>query len=653
MTTSIDEAAIETSIQDYLYRVVDMCGFKLAKLMLFERHLLDDCEENLQHLQLQGYENLVEKAKRDLSGILLLRKKASNLLNIIELYKLEDCIVAEFREALSEMYLFQLKPFITMREIAFDQMDQMQQVLEAEDFGNRVKMEANEQLEKASNDYLTSTGAIHQIYLDYYRQNVQLLAGQITRTLEDQKKYGKNAFKLKGAKARLEDLQIAKSEENIKYLNSKKSMIDNRLNNLQLTTTISLNFTNNDATTFDEANYDEASLETQIELLDVKMSILVEEQSLYKMKLAKLGAELDTPMDDPNEFHDTVQDPEDLPEVEQQLDSEDADIRTRISILKQKFVQNAQRRARLRTKKLKLIKQRLDWQQAPKDQFMLSSRRGSMMNSSMSTLRRSNSVSSLSSTSSRTSTKSKFSIASSASVASSVNAPIQDQKFNKFRRETLNRLRQFKLRKIMESDDAIEDNEITVDGTDNDEGQDKPQVVQNQKTQVPSVLQGSTTSTTFSIPPPPPPPPPSVPGTQGTGAFPPPPPPPPPNALFTSGGPSPFGGASFADLINQKKSNLTKGASNESSSNNNKSSVMIDLNEILKMRTKLRSVKDTPPPMEQKTTATPSSTTNNYNNLLRSTLLSIRNVAANSDSESDGDEDDDKDNGGNFSDFDA
>lgn len=77
---------------------------------------------------------------------------------------------------------------------------------------------------------------------------------------------------------------------------------------------------------------------------------------------------------------------------------------------------------------------------------------------------------------------------------------------------------------------------------------------------------------------------------------------------------------------------------------------MIDLNEILKMRNKLRSVKDTPPPKAQ----APPSAESAYNSLLRSTLDQIRNVTAKSDSEDDDEDEENADkNSANFSDFDA
>ncbi|KAH9393280.1 hypothetical protein TYRP_021970 [Tyrophagus putrescentiae] len=604
LTSAIDEAAIETAITEYLYAVVNLCGFKLAKLMLFERHLLDDCEENLQHLQLQGYENLVEKAKRDLEGILLLRKKAANLLNVIELYKLEDKTVLEYRQALSELFLFQLKPFITMREIAFEAMETAQMVLEARDFGQRVKAEASEQLEKSSSEYLTSTSAIHQIYLDYYRQNVELVAGQISRTLEDQKKYGgKAAFKLKGAADRLQVLQIVKSQENVKYLNCRHSMVESRLSNLQLTTSIlSVNSANFDGQNIEasNSNYEEIRLETSIELLDVKAAILKEEAILWKLQLARLSAELaDATSEEPSEFYDAVQNPEELPDVERQLNDENTDLRTRIAILKHKLVINGQRQAKIRTRKLRLIEQRLNRREVNGKANDHSSPKGGKT-----ALRRSNSVSSLSSTSSYKSVKSKNTTTSTA-----VSSPVGDQKFNRFRRETLNRLRKFKMREIMESEDAEESSEVVeeeVTGTSNQTEGNNSALPTSVPQQLPTVAPAVTSVAPPPPPPPPTPPPPPPPSTSSGPSFgaspPPPPPPPPPGALFAS--PLSAGGASsLADMIAAKKSNLNKGPASQGNSKGgsggNGGPVMLDLNEILKMRTKLRSVKDTPPPKEQ------------------------------------------------------
>lgn len=561
LTVKTDEIEIEQLVKQYLERVSNRCGIHIVKLLLFNRQIFEDCNEDSQQLQLEGFETMVENGYRKLKTVLQQRRKAQNLLQIMSLYKLEDESVCELCQSLAELFTFQLKPFVLMREIAIEQLDQFDSILKSEDYGNRVKKEAAESRIRFESDFHSSTGAIQQIYLDYYRQTVQLIKGQISRASADRKRYGRNSFICCGAMTRLDNLKVQHINERIKYLNCQKMVIESQINRQS-----DYHCDNEDSQNLEK----QMSIDYHIQSIDIKIDILSEKYNLYKIRLDKVQS---TPFEVKDgqtfsfQFYDTVESPEYFNLVEQQIDQIQKIKMEQSQWIKSKLIQIGQKNARLRAKKcfLKIQQSKLRYNSFDSDADSFQS----------------------------------------VMADHSLSRSTTNQKLNRFRRETLNRLKRFKMKQIMmeqqvDKDLSQEKNIIQSNSNyrETDLINNNGMVVDESQPELVGSLTSPTFVTTTTLPP----------TTSVQLITPPPPPPPPPSSLLES----------KVFKIEKIKENVAKTQTSHS-----KTVGLIDLQELLNIRNKLKSTKDCG---SKQNTPANQSNSGSYNDLLKSTLKQIRNV---------------------------
>ncbi|OTF82244.1 hypothetical protein BLA29_006702, partial [Euroglyphus maynei] len=265
----------------------------------------------------------VEKGLKELNDVVVLRKRAANLLSISELYKVEDQIVDQVFEALGELYFNQLRPFLRMRELSLQRIDQLEAIIECKHLGPKIKRQAEMDREEHREYLLSASSAIQQLYVDYFGRMVGILAGQVARAVADQKRYGRNAIERTGASNRLDRLRRQLCQKRIEHLNCRKSILQTSDHDKQ-------------------------------QLIQLRLDILVERQSSLRLDLAQLLVKDQSSDFDAIDFYDAVESPEHFYLIDKQMASQNEMVRAEISRLKEKMARNAQQQARLRLELAKL-----------------------------------------------------------------------------------------------------------------------------------------------------------------------------------------------------------------------------------------------------------------------------------------------------------
>ena len=166
-------------ITHYLTEAICFVGKQIVVSSIFgEEDPLSRYEENIQEFKLKTLENTVEKNYKDLDGILKLRERAETLLEIKTIYVLEDEVVEKIFDSLSELYNFRLQPFSELREISNCRVKEAKSKL-SEDIGPKMKLKAEKEFEKWTEESLIASEALQQLYLEYYRRTLSLVEGRV------------------------------------------------------------------------------------------------------------------------------------------------------------------------------------------------------------------------------------------------------------------------------------------------------------------------------------------------------------------------------------------------------------------------------------------------------------------------------------------
>jgi hypothetical protein len=556
----------------------------LLLTVLFEVDFLVDFEENIQELRLKGYENMFNNAIKELDEVIKLRSKVETLLEMTTIYVIEDEVIANVSIALAELYNFQLQPFLQLRELAYDEMTKAKQILNNSDLGQRVKKEAEKELKEFREQYLSSTEALQQLYQEYYRKTVELVSGQTERMRCDQNKFGQSAFQVKGALTRLQKLELFLSQEKLKLLNSIKVTKEFQRDQVQQQL-------NESSTKRDLQRIESEIYEVQISVLDSKLDIIFEEENLIKQKIAIFQTNMQNE-DNINQFFDAVEDVKDLESLNLSSENNSSNECNKLAALKTKLNNLYRKRALIRNKRKSLLLENKSRQTKTTNDKVNYEKHHKVH------IRRS------------------FKLAEDKKTRESL---------SEIRKKTLQRLKNYKLNSLLKNNgkNAFENNE-------SDDNEDKlalppyPQSYcdqfEDQQKEFPLPPPELTNESQFNtsiqpsssncIPPPPFPPPPLPPPL--SMPPPPPPPPPPPTSVFQS---------SKLDLKMAKKDANQHSLNRESVSKKGFPG-LIDLNEILKMKGKLRPTQLKDPTNDKK---------EDQNSLLHATLNRIRTIVEDSD----------------------
>ncbi|RWS16737.1 junction-mediating and -regulatory protein-like protein, partial [Dinothrombium tinctorium] len=350
--TPIDDS-ICRQLEDYLEKALHICGKRLFLSLLFDEHPLSDFEENLQELRLKGHENVYRNALNELEEVLKIRKRAENMIEMSTVYAIEDEVVANVSIALAELYNFQIQPFLQLREIAFNSKKKAETKLKDDNLGERIKREAKREYEENNDQYLAANEALQHLYQEYYRKTSELVGAQVERMLCDKGRFGRSAFDVVDGPNRLLRLQVFLCQERLKLLNAIKLSKECQRDQMKLTI-------KRDMSKEESKRADLELLEAEISILDIRLDISTEEETLLKKQIEILKNN-DSKNVEVELFYDAVEDLRDL--LGDEENTPNTFENPKIDSLKAKLEKIFRRRANLRNKRKFLISERSRKQQ--------------------------------------------------------------------------------------------------------------------------------------------------------------------------------------------------------------------------------------------------------------------------------------------------
>ena len=122
------------------------------------------------------YEALAN-AEDELQNVLFLRNGSINMLDMVEVYHLEDDAIYKLNIALAELYNYLIQPFLDMREIAFSKLRDARAGLQNPNYGQRRKAEFAIMLEEWQENYVHALDRIQEFYIEYYTKTVGIYKG--------------------------------------------------------------------------------------------------------------------------------------------------------------------------------------------------------------------------------------------------------------------------------------------------------------------------------------------------------------------------------------------------------------------------------------------------------------------------------------------
>ncbi|XP_066472418.1 junction-mediating and -regulatory protein [Tiliqua scincoides] len=214
-------------LQVYLGHCLDTCGWKILSQVLFAE--TDDPEEyyeSLSELRQKGYEEVLQRARRRIQELLEKHKNTESMVELLELYQMEDEAYSGLAEATTELYQYLLQPFRDMRELAMLRRQQIKISIENDYLGPR----RIESLQKEDTDWQRKAHmavlSIQDLTVKYFEITAKAQKAVYDRMRADQKKFGKAAWA--AAVERMEKLQYAVSKETLQLMRAKEICLEQK-----------------------------------------------------------------------------------------------------------------------------------------------------------------------------------------------------------------------------------------------------------------------------------------------------------------------------------------------------------------------------------------------------------------------------------------
>ncbi|XP_060091840.1 junction-mediating and -regulatory protein [Heteronotia binoei] len=214
-------------LQVYLGHCLDTCGWKILSQVLFTE--TDDPEEyyeSLSELRQKGYEEVLQRARKRIQELLEKHKNTESMVELLELYQMEDEAYGSLAEATTELYQYLLQPFRDMRELAMLRRQQIKISIENDYLGPR----RIESLQKEDADWQRKAHmavlSIQDLTVKYFEITAKAQKAVYDRMRADQKKFGKAAWA--AAVERMEKLQYAVSKETLQLMRAKEISLEQK-----------------------------------------------------------------------------------------------------------------------------------------------------------------------------------------------------------------------------------------------------------------------------------------------------------------------------------------------------------------------------------------------------------------------------------------
>ncbi|XP_025030377.1 junction-mediating and -regulatory protein [Python bivittatus] len=214
-------------LQVYLGHCLDTCGWKILSQVLFTE--TDDPEEyyeSLSELRQKGYEEVLQRARKRIQELLEKHKNTESMVELLELYQMEDDAYGSLAEATTELYQYLLQPFRDMRELAMLRRQQIKISIENDYLGPR----RIESLQKEDADWQRKAHmavlSIQDLTVKYFEITAKAQKAVYDRMRADQKKFGKAAWA--AAVERMEKLQYAVSKDTLQLMRAKEICLEQK-----------------------------------------------------------------------------------------------------------------------------------------------------------------------------------------------------------------------------------------------------------------------------------------------------------------------------------------------------------------------------------------------------------------------------------------
>uniref|UniRef100_A0A672TGQ9 WH2 domain-containing protein n=1 Tax=Strigops habroptila TaxID=2489341 RepID=A0A672TGQ9_STRHB len=214
-------------LQVYLLHSLDICGWKILSQVLFTE--TDDPEEyyeSLSELRRKGYEEVLQWACRRIQELLEKHKNMESMVELLELYQMEDEACSSLVEATRELYQYLLQPFRDMRELAMLRRQQIKISVENDFLGPR----RIESLQKEDADWQRKAHmavlSIQDLTVKYFEITSKAQKAVYDCMRADQKKFGKAAWA--AAVERMEKLQYEVSKETLQLMRAKEICLEQK-----------------------------------------------------------------------------------------------------------------------------------------------------------------------------------------------------------------------------------------------------------------------------------------------------------------------------------------------------------------------------------------------------------------------------------------
>uniref|UniRef100_G1KT19 Junction mediating and regulatory protein, p53 cofactor n=1 Tax=Anolis carolinensis TaxID=28377 RepID=G1KT19_ANOCA len=162
----------------------------------------------------------------DYRELLEKHKNTESMVELLELYQLEDEAYSSLAEATTELYQYLLQPFRDMRELAMLRRQQIKISIENDYLGPR----RIESLQKEDADWQRKAHmavlSIQDLTVKYFEITAKAQKAVCDRMRADQKKFGKAAWAV--AVERMEKLQYAVSKETLQLMRAKEICLEQK-----------------------------------------------------------------------------------------------------------------------------------------------------------------------------------------------------------------------------------------------------------------------------------------------------------------------------------------------------------------------------------------------------------------------------------------
>ncbi|NXP55240.1 JMY protein, partial [Heliornis fulica] len=271
-------------------------------------------------------------------------KNTESMIELLELYQMEDEAYSSLAEATTELYQYLLQPFRDMRELAMLRRQQIKISIENDYLGPR----RIESLQKEDADWQRKAHmavlSIQDLTVKYFEITAKTQKAVYDRMRADQKKFGKAAWA--AAVERMEKLQYAVSKETLQLMRAKEICLEQKKHALKEEMQ-SLKGGTEAIAHLDQLEADYYDL--QLQLYEVQFEILKYEELLLTAQLESIKR-LMTEKRDEVVYYDTYE------SMEAMLEKEDTATSIRLQKeelqkLQQKIRQLEARRGRISAKK--------------------------------------------------------------------------------------------------------------------------------------------------------------------------------------------------------------------------------------------------------------------------------------------------------------